>query len=268
MKNKFIKDLQFKDYQKLDAINASLLKKIALSPAHLAAERDTERKDEKPLILGRAIHSAVLEPEKFKTDYIVADCQMRTAKGYKDLVIENPEKEIITRTENQMIQGICESLSRHKQARTLLEIESHNELSGVWTDPEAGILCKGRVDRYVNDENGKPLIIDLKSTMDASYESFRKSIYNYGYHISAAYYLNGFTQVTGIEHTRFIIIACEKEAPYEIAVYELAADAIELGEAKRIQYLRKYKECMESGQWQGYPDVVQAISLPNYAWAV
>lgn len=264
---KFYPDMSWEDYRALDAINASTLKHMAKTARHCYEYEHSPQEETKALRVGKAVHTAVLEPERYACDYIIADCLSRAAKLFKDLAASNHDKVIITKTEADMISGMVNSLKEngHSEAMKLLEVDSYNELSGVWTHKETGMLCKGRTDRYVNDQHGQPIIIDFKTTADASTEVFSKSIYSYGYALSAAFYLDGWSAISGRDHGRFIIIAAEKEPPFEIAVYELDFGCIEFGRAEYRSHLLRYAKAKHTNNWAGYPNSIQSIGLP--AWA-
>jgi hypothetical protein len=59
------------DYADIDAMNWSTLKHLATSPLMLRYRVDHPREDTKALARGRAIHCALLEPERWTREYIV-----------------------------------------------------------------------------------------------------------------------------------------------------------------------------------------------------
>jgi hypothetical protein len=59
------------DYAAIDAMNWSTLKELAVSPRMLKWRVDHPREDTDALELGRAVHCAILEPQRFATAYIV-----------------------------------------------------------------------------------------------------------------------------------------------------------------------------------------------------
>ena len=52
---------------------------------------------------------------------------------------------------------------------------------------------------------------------------------NYGYHISAAWYMWGIELATGIKPEEFIWVAIEKEAPFGIGVYKADTELLQYG---------------------------------------
>lgn len=145
----------------------------------------------------------------------------------------------------------------------------------------------------------KDIIGDLKTTEDASPEGFAKSIANWRYDVQHAYYMDGTRlaleqgkcnppqegkaelsvywtdPVTGVlcrcrpdfwrgYPKHFAFIAVEKKPPYAVGVYVLDSEGVEIGRAQYQHDLRVYAECVRSGEWPGYGDKIQTISLPGW----
>jgi len=111
---------------------------------------------------------------------------------------------------------------------------------------------------------GRACAIDLKTTVDASPRGFAREIARMDYHAQAGWYTLGLERVFGAPH-RWLWIAVEKEAPYAVAVYELAHDDLMLGRETALRWLEQWRACERSGIWPGYGDAIQSIQLP--AWA-
>ncbi|GAG15220.1 unnamed protein product, partial [marine sediment metagenome] len=130
-----------------------------------------------------------------------------------------------------------------------------------WIDKKTGLECKLRADHINSD---KQIVIDLKTTVDARLEAFTKSLANLKYHWQASHYLTGISEITGIEHTEFVIIAIEKEPPYAIAVYRLDDAMIYLGGEELKILLEEFRQCKEADQWPAYPVEIHSISMPEW----
>jgi hypothetical protein len=116
-----------------------------------------------------------------------------------------------------------------------------------------------------------PVIVDLKTTRDASYSGFIKAIQNLHYHLSAAMYLEGVNQCRELlEHTRhfaytkFVFVCVENEPPYPTAVYELAPEYIELGKVLYRRAMRTLRDARQN-DWPAYPDDIRVIEPPSWA---
>ena len=239
------------------AVSKGWLDKIDRSPAHLKAYFEGEANETPALLLGRLVHSAVLEPDLLDDEYIVPPNINRRTKAGKEEHAEfektNEHKTVITADQLKLSKAIRDSVYRNKAAKALL-CDGDPEATVVWENPETGERCKARADWL--REN---VIVDVKTTMDARPEAFAKSIANYRYDVSTVHYEEGF------DLSRYVFIAVEKEPPYGVAVYA-ADDLIRArGKKARDKNLRTYAECKAANEWPGYEEVIKTIHLPRWA---
>jgi exodeoxyribonuclease VIII len=180
----------------------------------------------------------------------------------------NGHRKILSADQWDQLVAMRESIMRHPAAKALLSLNGQAEKSVYWTDPETGELCRCRPDFWA--DNG--LIIDLKTTEDASPEGFAKSIVNYRYHVQAPFYIDGVNHAieqAGLDLATakgFLFIAVEKRAPYAVGVYALDQDSIDIGRALYRRDLATYAQARASGVWSGYGNAIQSITVP--AWEV
>jgi hypothetical protein len=131
-------------------------------------------------------------------------------------------------------------------------------------DPETGVILAAKYDFITDRGDG----CDIKTTRDASVHHFKSAIlseYSTFYILQAAHYAH-VLKVAGIGRgDRFTFVAIEKTPPYEIAVYTLDEGHLAIGEEWRKHLTNVYAECLETGQWAGYPDKAQSFDIPNYA---
>lgn len=173
----------------------------------------------------------------------------------------NPGRIVLTPETWDQLHAMANAVHSHPAAGSLLTgCPGEAEKSVYWNDATTGVLCRCRPDWWRDDN----VIVDLKTTEDASPEGFAKSMANYRYDVQAAYYLDGVQQATGKRPKAFVFIAVEKKPPYGVGVYVLDSDSLELGRAQYQHDLRIYAECVRTGEWPGYGDKIQTISLP--AW--
>lgn len=173
----------------------------------------------------------------------------------------NPGRIVLSPEVWDQLHAMANAVHSHPAAGALLTgCPGEAEKSVYWNDATTGVLCRCRPDWWRDDN----VIVDLKTTEDASPEGFAKSMANYRYDVQAAYYLDGVQQATGKRPKAFVFIAVEKKPPYGVGVYVLDSDSLELGRAQHQHDLRIYAECVRTGEWPGYGDKIQTISLP--AW--
>lgn len=261
-------DVPMDEYHTWDAASNTRLNRLKRSPAHLKAYLDEPPPDTAALRLGRATHAAVLEPDLFAERYVCGPPGDRRKKEVKEAWAEieaqySPEY-ILKPDEYDACIAMRNSVRRRMSAAGLLGGQGDCELSVVWKDAATGVTCKARADRVSYDLAGGT-IVDLKTTTDASRLNFERAIFSLGYYRQAALYLNGFN-AAGRSVRHFTIIAVEKTPPYEVGVYRLTEGALEAGEDEIKELLKKYRECVETDEWPGYPDEIQDIALPSWAW--
>jgi exodeoxyribonuclease VIII len=142
------------------------------------------------------------------------------------------------------------------------------EASLFWRDPATGVVCKVRPDYMMAPCEDFPngLIIDGKSTTDASPEGFGRQVWNLDYGLQAAFYTRVFQQVMGTAgRPAFLWGAQEKDSPHAAAYYAAGADLVEYWDKRIPRLLALFAECKRTGLWPGYSTAVQTLAMP--AWA-
>lgn len=173
----------------------------------------------------------------------------------------NEHRTILNPEQWKTIHAMRDALMAHPAANALLTgVPGEAEKSVYWIDATTGVLCRCRPDWWRDDN----LIVDLKTTEDASPEGFARSIAKFRYDVQDAFYTDGVQQATGKRPKAFVFIAVEKKPPYGVGVYVLDAETKDLGRAQYQHDLRVYAECVRTGEWPGYGDKIQTINLP--AW--
>lgn len=254
-------------YRRWDAANQSTLWTFRRSAAH--ARHEFLNPLEKPeLDLGNAIHALLLEPASLEERYAVRPPGIdgRTKEGKAALAefrAEAAGKIILDKRDvYETLQGIRDSFRDHALAYELVTKGGHTEVSALWRDPTLDVLCKGRMDR-ITDYAGWTWILDIKSTNDASPDAFLRSVVRFGYHLQAAFYIDGLETLAPRER-RFAILAVEKEPPYAIALYELDTMLLEVGRQEYRRYLGMWKRCLETGLWPAYPERIETLEAPRW----
>lgn len=238
------------------------------SPAHARAALLEPREDTPALVLGRGIHARALEPETYPQRFAVAPKVDRRTKAGKEawaaFTEAHPGAVILSESDGELVNAIGEAVDAHPLASVILS-GGVAELSGFWTDPETGVPCRIRPD-YARP--GDALLVDLKTTTDASPREFARAVYRYGYHVQAAFYAMGFEAIEGRPLSDFLFIAVEKAPPYAVGVYRLDDEALSVGRATVRKALATYAACLASGHWPGYSASVEPVTLPAYAFAM
>lgn len=253
------------EYHAHGAVSKSDLDLINRSPLHYMDSRQNRKEQTEAMLFGSVVHKLVLEPESFAAEYAVAPkFDRRTKAGkqaWQDFSDSIGNETVISEELYTEAQAVAGAVLANPIANKLLA-GGQAEQSFFWTDAETGVECKCRPD-YLLRERG--LVIDLKTTENASPERFAKSAYDYRYHVQAWWYLHGLQQC-GIDANDFVFVAVEKKPPYAVCVYAADDLMLRLGEMEAMENLRTYAECKQSGIWYGYekePEI-HSLSLPDW----
>lgn len=271
------KDIPNEDYHGSSGVSSTTLKKmLTKTPAHVKHGQSNPMNSTANMNLGTAVHSLVLEPEQFDND--IAVMPDYSGKGSVELKREfkeaNQGKTIITGEQLKTAEAMAESVKNHAEAMLLLD-GAITESSIYWwyhsIDEDDNTEYK-QVHKVRPDALGvsHPVCIDLKSCADATEDGFSKAVMNFGYHISAAMYLDGLNQcsealeamgVFAVKHFMFIVV--ENTAPYVTAVYRLSEKDLELGKKLYRRAAFKYKKAKDQ-DWPALPGI-RELELPAYA---
>ena len=252
------------DYHGWAGVSQSQLKVLRdFSPAHLRWQLDHPSEPTDALILGAAVHDFVLLPELAEEVWVRAPEGDRRTKAVKEawqaLEAAYPNATILKATDYDTCVAVRDAIAAHPTARQLLV--GQPEQSAVWSDPDTGVLCRGRYD-LLGERTGT--IVDLKTCRSAAPEAFSLAVWNFGYHLQAAHYLAG-AKALGLDYDRFAFVAVEKDPPYCVALYELTEADVYDGERELRPLLARYAQCLDNDEWPAYPTEVRLLQLP--AWA-
>lgn len=255
------------EYRKNPAVSRSDLWRIRESPQKFKYYKDNPQAPSPSLVFGQLFHKMLLEPGTVWDDFAVApDANRRTKEGkeiWRKFSELNEGKTIITPDMLERSSAMCESVHNEILAKKLLLGE--REKPFFWIDEITGEACKCRVD-CLNMNYEQPIIIDVKTTSDASTEAFIRSSINYGYDLQAAMYSEG-VEKNIEEKPLFVFIAVEKEPPYAVNI--LQADELLLVRGFDIfrECIGIYHDCKSTGDWYGYLGKyghVNNLALPAY----
>lgn len=234
-------------------VSVSGLKEILRSPDHFQAYLSGATRKETPaMFLGTAVHTRLLEPHLYASDYVVAPISDKRLKEYKEFEVANANKKILTPDQMIVIEGIAQSVSRHTSATTLLRA-GLVEHTIIWQDEETGIWVKIRPDCLCVDfDTG--ICLDVKKTTDASRSAFKWACDRYLYDLQAAAYLEGLRQVFKRDFD-FVFLPVEEDAPYGCALYGAPDEMLQDGKRLFRRAMNELKRCRDSGLWPSYqPD--------------
>jgi len=214
--------------------------------------------------MGTVVHASAL-PGENPDDIAVrmpAGMKKSTKEG-KAFVAEHQGKIILNPSDAHIVDQMMLSLREHPFSASLVngELKGKAEQSFFCTDKETGLELKARPDFLMDDLS---LIIDLKTTVDASPKGFQRSVANYRYFVQASHYLDVVEGATGTRPQAFLFIAVEKARPFSTAVYMADQAMIDLGKQQAREDLNNIAQWIADDKFPGYSERVEEISLPKW----
>ena len=242
------------NYNNLEGVRRSDLWVMNKSPLHFKHYMETPREQTPALKFGAAVHKFVLEPFEFWDEYITApEVDRRTKAGKEtwadfEAMCKDNGLNAITEADFEKIRAMNDALCANKLSSELFRGEHEKAFS--WVDDLTGEPCKCKVD-ILTEYEGRPLIVDYKTTDSCADGDFERSARRYGYQFQAGMYCEGVFQNTLTEYG-FAFVAQEKTEPYAVRVYFCDPDWIKRGYDKFRELIGLYHECRLADRWPGY----------------
>lgn len=266
------------EYQAMPGVGITRLKELKRSGLHYQ-HRLEHPKLTQPLTLGQAAHCSTLEPERFPQQFAI---WRRRSENTGNLCPRNGQhwdtfrgnagaRDIITEDEETAAQAIARAVRTDPVAARYLET-GEPEVTMQWetrVDSAIGapvlVTSKGRVD-WLTHLDGVAYLVGLKSARDARPLIFGTAAARLQYHLQWAYYLDGYTAITGkVPKLREIVV--ESEAPHDVVVFDIPEDVVYQGRDEYQALLRHLRQCEERNEWLGAGNgTEQVLTLPTWAY--
>jgi hypothetical protein len=248
------------EYNAHPGINHSLLKHLAQSPAHLRHAQTT------PFVPTRAMQlGTVADNRLFGTE-----CEWKVSP-YKDYKTHEAQEwrddhqargvVIVTRAESEKTERMLSAIRNHKDAAKYLS--KGMAQVGVFDEretPSGPVQTKALPDWLCNDY---AMILDLKTTTDASQAVWENHVVRMGYDVQAGHYIRS-AEAACSDAFRFGWIVAETEEPHGVAVYIASHELIKRGMRILDERLAVYARCLRDNDWPAYPGI-REITGPRWA---
>lgn len=257
------------DYLRTDAWHKGDARTATLEggPRRLIEERnrpDLEDEDAtKATTFGTAAHCAVWEPDYFAERFEVLPpgdgrkAEIRNAKAD----IERRGKGALRPAEYAGCLRIRKILEEHPLVGpSLFDQDGESERSIFTRHGPTGLPLAIRPDRLLPRRG---LVLDLKTTSDATPAAFRRTMAEYAYDVGAAWYPDRLEEA-GLADCVMVYIAVESSFPYMPRVYLPGARTIARGRAIAERGLGVIADCLSSGDWPAFGSGVEEIDVPEH----
>lgn len=244
-------------HQDPTSVSASGMKSLLRSPAHFLHER-THPKTSTAMDLGSVAHSMVLGTG---CEYVAIEGN-RNRNDVKAAIAEaEAEGKVVLKPEQlSAAERMADAVLTHRHAARLLASPGRSEVSMFWQDPVHDVIRRCRWDRLTDAAIG----VDLKTAASADPATLPKRIVEYGYDLSAAWYLEVAAGLD-IELAAYALVFVEATEPHPVVVAELSGPFLDRGAALARKALTAYRRCLDTGQWPAYADH-DFLTLHPPAW--
>lgn len=253
-----IKGMPNSVYHATNHMSKSKLDLFDRSPAHLECAKPLE--PTRAMEIGTAIHTAILEPERFEDEYfLLVDAKDRRSALYRDASKVHGTERVLVSSECEKVDGMrITAHAYHEYTDKYLSKPHEIELSFFGMCPKTGVPIKCRFDLIT--ECGHAL--DLKKTQDVRPDALSRAILNYRYHVQWAFYSHVYKCVTGVPLKSFNFFFIEENAPHSCQIGMLCEETKQLGTDEMMENLNHYASSPEptDGTWRA-PEV---LSLPTW----
>ena len=251
-----------------DSLSSTEAKRILQAPKVLKWLRDHPQEPKSAYDFGHIVHGIVLGtgleiveiPEELlsingaattkEAKAFVAEARLAGAVPMKAKDLEGP------RAVAQAVLDDPVAGPLFKRGKPELSIYAQDEQTGVW--------MRSRLD-WVTELDGATCLVDLKTTAgDASAAEFTREAAKLEYAVQREFYRQIWQTITGEIDPRFIHVVVSKNPPYLVNVLEFDFEYELIGQAKVRRALDTYKQCIDSGEWPGYPAEIKTIGPPAY----
>lgn len=240
------------EYRNHPAISRSELWRIHESPQKFRYFKEHPEDPTPALLFGQVFHKMALETESFADEFAVfPDFDRRTREGrqlWEAFTEQSKGKAIIPSEMYEQAKAMCEALKAVPFAQKLLN--GPREVPFFWVDELTGEECKCRAD-CLNTQYSQPIIVDVKSTTDASTDAFTRDAIKYGYDFQAAMYSEGVSKHIQ-QRPLFVFIVVEKTPPYAVNILQADELFLRRGQNQFREYIGIYHDCKTTGNWYGY----------------
>ena len=240
---------------------------VEASPAHARAAHpkhnpNFKQEDDVQVSMGTSVHALLLQGEAVFEQFAFDSWRSNDAKDAKAQARAHGRIPLLSKDADRVL----EMTAAVREQIAALDVDplpftdGQPEQTIVWE--EDGVLCRARLD-WLRDD--RTVCDDLKTTSRyANPEAWQRGpLYDHGADLQAALYLRGVRAVFGVD-ARWRWVVVETQPPYALSVIAPTAAVLAIGDAKVEMALRRWKLCLETGEWPAYPRTVVEAELP--AW--
>lgn len=241
------------EYERIQAINYSALRvgRTSIPRMHAVLTGQVPAFESASLAMGTMLHAAMQNGNDWTKAYAIRPegIDRRTKAGkdaYAAWLATVPVGATILESATDastvlLVEEMRRSIMSHTLGRTLATHTGESEVMIALY----GRKC--RIDKVCRLGDGTPaMLVDWKTTIDASPAGFARSVAKYGYHQQAAWYTDLAERHFG-KRLPFVFVAVKSAAPHSVGVYQLMPDQLEAARTINEGIVASYAKWLENG---------------------
>jgi hypothetical protein len=178
-----------------------------------------------------------------------------------------PDSIILTPRERTVIETIAARVRAHEYGSALVESPGLVEQTVLWRHPVTGMSLRVRLDKLTHIDDDLKVVLDLKTTNDASPRMFGSSVAKFGYHRQGALYIDAVRALYPNAEVDYALGVVTTSPPYEVAFYQLEEHELELGRVQTEAAMRELIRRREENDWIApWQRGLQSLTLPGWAY--
>lgn len=208
------------------------------------------------LLLGAGAEIEEIEAENFTTKAAREARDVARAAGRIPMLSKDMQ------TAHEMVAVAKDRLWNSVEAKGPGDESGKAEQTMIWR--EGAIWCRGMVDWL---SVSRRVVVDYKTTgTSARPDDIERHFYDMNYHLKAAFYERGLDVLdrSYIGRRRFLFLFQETDPPYECSLIEPSESGMTIGRKQATYAIRRWQQCMATGQWPGYGSEVYRAAAPQW----
>lgn len=234
-------------------------------PARFHYQREHGQPPAEHFDIGHAAHRLVLGVGPELVEVQASDWRTKAAREQAAAARARNAVPLLS-DELERVKQMADALALHPIARALFDPDrGRPEQTLIWRDGPSRVMRRARFDWLPDAGPGRMIIPDYKTCRSADPDALARSVHQFGYHQQADWYRAGAIAL-GLagDDTAFVFVCQEKDPPYLVTVVELDAMALRIGAIRNRRALEVYARCTSTGQWPGYVEGIELLSLPPW----
>lgn len=223
------------------------------------AESESETFD-----IGSACHALLLEGENRIERIDAPDFKTKAAREARDAARAAGKHPIIAHKYDSVVNM---HLIAHKAIADCADLSGYridhrmSERTIVWQE-DGWLWCRAMIDSSHDDLS---VLLDYKSTTDATPSVFSHQISRMGYQIQESWYRRGVRALTG-KDPKMIFLAQETAAPHDCSFHAIAPSLGQIADDLVEQAIRIWGDCLKRNMWPGYSNRIHYAEAA--AWQI